>query len=140
MSQTHAALVTGVGRAGSGPILYPETAVPNHRTLRRRAEELVDHPPLLRRVDRIEVDGRPLVQPRLRYIMLNKPPGYITTVSDERDRRTVMTLGTVLNNCGNFGIPLVLLGHSWGSLMAQIIINDHSGDYDAAVLTGTAAS
>jgi len=26
-----------------------------------------------------------------------------------RDRRTVMTLGTVLYNCGNFGIPLVLL-------------------------------
>lgn len=38
----------------------------------------------------------------------------------------------------NPSIPLVLLGHSWGSLMAQIIINDHSGDYDAAVLTGTA--
>ena len=35
---------------------------------------------------------QPLVQPRLRYIMLNKPPGYITTVSDERDRRTVMDL------------------------------------------------
>lgn len=43
-------------------------------------------------VDRIEVDGRPLVQPHLRYIMLNKPSGYITTVSDERDRRTVMDL------------------------------------------------
>ena len=38
----------------------------------------------------------------------------------------------------NLDIPLVLLGHSWGSLMAQIIINDHSGDYDAVVLTGTA--
>jgi len=35
-------------------------------------------------------------------------------------------------------LPLVLLGQSWGSLMAQIIINDHSGDYDGAVLTGTA--
>lgn len=43
-------------------------------------------------VDRIEVDGRPLVQPNLRYIMLNKPSGYITTVSDERNRRTVMDL------------------------------------------------
>ncbi len=43
-------------------------------------------------VDRIEVDGRPLVQPNLRYIMLNKPSGYITTVSDERSRRTVMDL------------------------------------------------
>ncbi|MBG6055256.1 alpha-beta hydrolase superfamily lysophospholipase [Salinibacterium sp. CAN_S4] len=38
----------------------------------------------------------------------------------------------------NPGIPLVLLGHSWGSLMVQIILNDHSTDYDAVVLTGTA--
>ncbi len=36
------------------------------------------------------------------------------------------------------GAPLVLLGHSWGSLMAQIILNSHSEDYAAAVLTGTA--
>ena len=38
----------------------------------------------------------------------------------------------------NPGIPLVLLGHSWGSLMAQKILNAHSADYDAVVLTGTA--
>ena len=38
----------------------------------------------------------------------------------------------------NPGVPLVLLGHSWGSLMVQIILNDHSADYDAVVLTGTA--
>ena len=35
-------------------------------------------------------------------------------------------------------VPLVLLGHSWGSLMAQIILNRHPHDYDAVVLTGTA--
>ena len=35
-------------------------------------------------------------------------------------------------------IPLVLLGHSWGSLMAQLIINSSPADYDAVVLTGTA--
>lgn len=35
-------------------------------------------------------------------------------------------------------LPLVLFGHSWGSLMAQIILNDHAGDYDAAILMGTA--
>jgi alpha-beta hydrolase superfamily lysophospholipase len=35
-------------------------------------------------------------------------------------------------------VPLVLLGHSWGSLMAQIILNRWPGDYDAVVLTGTA--
>lgn len=43
-------------------------------------------------VDRIEVNGQPLAVQRLRYIMLNKPSGYITTVSDERNRRTVMDL------------------------------------------------
>ncbi|ROQ39838.1 alpha-beta hydrolase superfamily lysophospholipase [Frondihabitans sp. PhB188] len=36
------------------------------------------------------------------------------------------------------GLPLVLLGHSWGSLMAQIIVDAHADDYDGAVLTGTA--
>ncbi|WP_395244665.1 alpha/beta hydrolase [Agromyces sp. MMS24-K17] len=35
-------------------------------------------------------------------------------------------------------VPLVLLGHSWGSLMAQIILNRSAARYDGAVLTGTA--
>lgn len=34
-------------------------------------------------------------------------------------------------------LPLVLLGHSLGSIFAQIILNQHAGDYDAAVLSGT---
>ncbi len=38
----------------------------------------------------------------------------------------------------NPGAPVALLGHSWGSLMAQTILNHHADDYDAAVLTGTA--
>jgi alpha-beta hydrolase superfamily lysophospholipase len=38
----------------------------------------------------------------------------------------------------NPGTPVALLGHSWGSLMAQTILNHHAGDYDAAILTGTA--
>ena len=35
-------------------------------------------------------------------------------------------------------LPLVLLGHSWGSLMAQISVNTHARDYDGLVLSGTA--
>lgn len=35
-------------------------------------------------------------------------------------------------------LPLVLLGHSWGSLMAQISVNAHAADYDGLVLSGTA--
>ena len=38
----------------------------------------------------------------------------------------------------NPGVPLALLGHSWGSLIAQAIVNRHADDYDALILTGTA--
>ena len=36
------------------------------------------------------------------------------------------------------GMPIVLLGHSWGSLMAQKVINRSSAGYAGAVLSGTA--
>jgi len=36
------------------------------------------------------------------------------------------------------GLPLVLLGHSWGSLMAQRIVNTSSEAYDGVVLSATA--
>ncbi len=38
----------------------------------------------------------------------------------------------------NPGLPLVLLGHSWGSLLAQILVNRHPDAYDALVLSGSA--
>jgi alpha-beta hydrolase superfamily lysophospholipase len=38
----------------------------------------------------------------------------------------------------NPGLPLVLLGHSGGSVLAQMLVNDHPDAYDAVVLTGTA--
>lgn len=40
----------------------------------------------------IRVDGRPVRRQPYRYIIMNKPAGFITTTSDERDRRTVMEL------------------------------------------------
>lgn len=37
------------------------------------------------------------------------------------------------------GLPLFFLGHSWGSLIGQIILNQGgASDYDAVVMTGTA--
>lgn len=36
------------------------------------------------------------------------------------------------------GLPLAILGHSWGSFMVQMIVNEHAGEYDAVVLSGTA--
>lgn len=38
----------------------------------------------------------------------------------------------------NHGLPLALLGQSWGSLFAQVLVNRHSKAYDALVLAGTA--
>lgn len=35
-------------------------------------------------------------------------------------------------------LPLVLLGHSWGSFLAQMLVNDHPGAWDAVILTGSA--
>jgi 23S rRNA pseudouridine2605 synthase len=43
--------------------------------------------------DEITVDGVPIAEPaKSVYIMLNKPPGYVTTLSDERGRKTVAQL------------------------------------------------
>jgi pseudouridine synthase len=42
--------------------------------------------------DEIRVDGRILQRQRPRFIILNKPSGFITTVKDERQRWTVMDL------------------------------------------------
>src|SRR5580692_5224659 len=43
--------------------------------------------------DKICVDGKPLKRPeRLLYFLLNKPKGYVTTVSDPEGRRTVMEI------------------------------------------------
>ena len=43
--------------------------------------------------DDIRVDGHPLaVRPQLVYLMLNKPRGYVTTLSDEQGRPTVAEL------------------------------------------------
>lgn len=38
----------------------------------------------------------------------------------------------------NPGLPLVLLGHSWGSFLAQMLLDKYSPDYDAAILSGSA--
>lgn len=47
--------------------------------------------------DLVEVDGKPVLQPegkQYHYYALHKPVGYVTTVSDEKGRPTVMDLMT----------------------------------------------
>jgi alpha-beta hydrolase superfamily lysophospholipase len=45
---------------------------------------------------------------------------------------------TTIIRAENADVPIALLGQSWGSLMVQMILDKHAGDYDAAILTGTA--
>lgn len=74
---------------------------------RRKAEELIRQGRVQRNgrpvklgdkafpKDILSVDGQKVTMPKkkkLRYIMLHKPRGYVTTVSDELDRRCVMDL------------------------------------------------
>ncbi|MCU1413463.1 MAG: lysophospholipase [Microbacteriaceae bacterium] len=55
-------------------------------------------------------------------------------------RSTVRSVGefTTIVRAENPNLPLALLGHSWGSIIAQKLVNEHADDYDALVLTGTA--
>lgn len=42
--------------------------------------------------DTVLVNNKPIKQPNLVYLMLNKPKGYISTVHDEKGRNTVLSL------------------------------------------------
>ena len=55
--------------------------------------------------DEICVDGKPLEKrQRLRFLLLNKPKGYVTTVSDPEGRPTVMDLLTARVSGGAAGL------------------------------------
>ena len=54
--------------------------------------------------DQVQVDGRPIrSQPERVYLMLNKPRGYVTTLSDEKGRQTVAEL---VSGCGTRVYPV----------------------------------
>jgi alpha-beta hydrolase superfamily lysophospholipase len=59
------------------------------------------------------------------------PGGLRATIEEVRQLTTII-------RSENPGVPLAILGQSWGSLMVQDILNHHAGDYDGAILTGTA--
>lgn len=55
-------------------------------------------------VDHILIDGKPLPETQKHvYIMLNKPKGYVTTVSDEKGRKNVVQL---VAECGSRVYPV----------------------------------
>ena len=82
--------------------------------------------------DRIEVDGRP-VRPggdRL-YLMLNKPRGYVTTLSDEKGRKTVAEL---VSGCGRRVWPVGRLDYGYNYPLLEIYDVYVAGDRLSGVL------
>jgi len=78
--------------------------------------------------DTILVDGKPLVfSEEKRYLMLNKPRGYVSTMSDERGRRTVAEL---VADCGARVVPVGRLDLDSEGLL--LLTND--GDWMQRVL------
>ena len=76
-----------------------------------------------RREDVIEVDGKVLrKEPEKRYLMLNKPRGYVTTLSDEQGRKTVAEL---VADCGTRVYPVGRLDLNSEGLL--LLTND--GDF-----------
>jgi 23S rRNA pseudouridine2605 synthase len=70
--------------------------------------------------DKICVDGKPLKAPeRLLYFLLNKPKGYVTTVSDPEGRLTVIEL---MKNCPERVYPVGRLDYASEGLL--LMTND----------------
>ena len=70
--------------------------------------------------DEILLDGKPLPSPSgAVYIMLHKPRGYVTTLSDEKGRRTVADL---VKDCGTRVYPVGRLDYDSEGLL--ILTND----------------
>lgn len=72
------------------------------------------------RRDKIMVDGRPLGgSEEKRYLMLYKPRGYVTTLKDERGRKTVADL---VHGCGARVVPVGRLDYNSEGLL--LLTND----------------
>ncbi len=78
--------------------------------------------------DMILVDGKPLMlMSRKRYLMLNKPRGYVCTLSDEQGRHTVAEL---VSDCGARVVPVGRLDLDSEGLL--LLTND--GDWMQRIL------
>ncbi len=70
--------------------------------------------------DRIAIDGKPIAEREPKVtIMLNKPRGYVTTLKDERGRKTVASL---VRGCGARVFPVGRLDYESEGLL--ILTND----------------
>jgi len=59
-------------------------------------------------------------------------PGGLRAAADAVDR-----LGRIIRT-HHVDLPIILLGHSWGSFLSQILLNEHPDRYAGVILTGSA--
>ena len=72
------------------------------------------------RRDKIQIDGKPIgASEEKKYLMLYKPRGYVTTMKDERGRRTVADL---VRGCGARVVPVGRLDYNSEGLL--LLTND----------------
>ena len=72
------------------------------------------------RRDHIEIDGRPIgMSEEKKYLMLYKPRGYVSTLKDERGRKTVADL---TRGCGVRVVPVGRLDYNSEGLL--LLTND----------------
>lgn len=72
--------------------------------------------------DKVQYDGETINQEKLRYILLNKPKGYVTSMVNPRNNKTVMTL--VANACKEVIVPIDRLDRNTTGLLLFTNDND----------------
>ena len=87
-------------------------------TVNGHAASLGDRADLRR--DQIHIDGKPIgASEEKKYLMLYKPRGYVTTMKDERGRKTVADL---VRGCGARVVPVGRLDYNSEGLL--LLTND----------------
>ncbi len=72
------------------------------------------------REDKIKLDGEAIKKKKFIYLILNKPKGYVTTRSDELNRKTIYDL---LNNVREWVFPVGRLDKDTSGLL--LLVNDN---------------
>jgi 23S rRNA pseudouridine2605 synthase len=72
--------------------------------------------------DKVQYDGATISRDTKRYILLNKPKGYVTSMNNPRNNKTVMTL--VANACKEIIIPIDRLDRNTTGLLLFTNDND----------------
>jgi len=72
--------------------------------------------------DKVQYDGETISQNTMRYILLNKPKGYVTSMTNPRNNKTVMSL--VANACKEIIVPIDRLDRNTTGLLLFTNDND----------------